>query len=96
MLSAWTAFLEDMTRRGLSAPGFVTACGAPGLEAALAALWPETPIQRCAAHEHRNLLAHAPKRLHDELSNDLPRHDLRRDRPPRGGPAAGRSCASGG
>lgn len=68
--AAWTAFLEDMTRRGLKAPEFIIVDGAPGLEAALAALWPDTPVQRCTVHKHRNLLAHAPKRLHDELSND--------------------------
>ena len=66
--AAWTAFLEDMTRRGLKGPEFVIVDGAPGLEAALAALWPDAPVQRCTAHKHRNLLAHAPKRLHDELT----------------------------
>jgi len=45
--------------------------GAPGLEAALVALWgEELPIQRCTVHKHRNLLGHAPKRLHDELTED--------------------------
>jgi putative transposase len=68
--AAWTAFLEDMTRRGLKAPSFIIVDGAPGLEAALAALWPDVPVQRCTVHKHRNLLAHAPTRLHDELTND--------------------------
>jgi transposase-like protein len=68
--AAWTAFLEDMTRRGLNAPEFIVVDGAPGLEAALAALWPDVPVQRCTVHKHRNLLAHAPKRLHDELTED--------------------------
>jgi putative transposase len=68
--AAWTAFLEDMVRRGLKAPGFIIVDGAPGLEAALVALWPDIPVQRCTVHKHRNLLAHAPKRLHDELTND--------------------------
>ena len=71
--AAWAAFLEDMTRRGLNAPEFVIVDGAPGrapgLEAALAALWPDVPVQRCTVDKHRNLLAHAPKRLHDELTN---------------------------
>jgi putative transposase len=44
--------------------------GAAGLEKALAALWPSVPTQRCTVHKHRNLLAHAPKRLHEELSAD--------------------------
>jgi putative transposase len=68
--AAWAAFLEDITRRGLNAPEFIIVDGAPGLEAALAALWPDVAVQRCTVHKHRNLLAHAPKRLHDELTND--------------------------
>lgn len=27
-------------------------------------------LQRCTVHKHRNLLAHAPERLHEEISND--------------------------
>lgn len=35
------------------------------------ALWgDDLPIQRCTAHKHRNLLAHAPKHMHEELGND--------------------------
>lgn len=45
--------------------------GAPELEAALVGLWGEDlPIQRCSVHKHRNLLAHAPKHMHDELTED--------------------------
>ena len=43
---------------------------APGLEKALAALWPDMAVQRCTVHKHRNLLAHAPERLHEEISDD--------------------------
>ncbi len=68
--AAWQTFLSDMSARGLKAPDFIIVDGAPGLEAALAALWPEAPVQRCTVHKHRNLLAHAPKRLHDELTED--------------------------
>ena len=68
--AAWRAFLQDLSARGLREPGFVVVDGAPGLEAALAELWPDAPVQRCTVHKHRNLLAHAPKRLHDELTED--------------------------
>ena len=68
--AAWRAFLDDMASRGLRKPEFLIIDGAPGLEAALAALWPDVPIQRCTVHKHRNLLAHAPKRMHDELTED--------------------------
>ena len=40
------------------------------MERALAALWPDVPAQRCTVHKHRNLLAHAPDALHEEISAD--------------------------
>ena len=43
--------------------------GGSDLDAALAALWSDVPVQRCSAHEHRDLLAHAPEPPHEELSN---------------------------
>ena len=33
-------------------------------------VWPDTLVQRCTVHKHRNLLAHAPERLHEEISAD--------------------------
>ncbi|MDA3889658.1 MAG: IS256 family transposase, partial [Allgaiera sp.] len=69
--AAWGQFLADLDARGLKQPEFVIVDGAPGLEAALVALWGDKlPIQRCTVHKHRNLLAHAPKHLHDELTAD--------------------------
>ena len=68
--AAWRQFLDDLDARGLKAPEFVIIDGAPGLEAALVALWGDIPIQRCTVHKHRNLLGHAPKPLHDEVSED--------------------------
>jgi transposase-like protein len=64
-------FLDDLDARGLKRPEFAIVDGAPGIEAALVALWGEgLPIQRCTVHKHRNLLGHAPKHLHDELTED--------------------------
>ena len=68
--AAWRALLDDLVRRGLRTPELVVVDGAPGLEKALAALWPDMAVQRCTVHKHRNLLAHAPERLHEEISND--------------------------
>lgn len=69
--AAWRQFLDDLDARGLKRSEFVIVDGAPGLEAAVAALWGEDlPIQRCTVHKHRNLLAHAPKHMHEELGND--------------------------
>lgn len=68
--AAWRAPLDDLVARGLRAPELLIVDGAPGLEKALAALWPDVPAQRCTVHKHRNLLAHAPDRLHGEISAD--------------------------
>jgi transposase-like protein len=69
--AAWRQFLDDLEKRGLKRPQFVIVDGAPGLEAALVALWgDDLPLQRCTVHKHRNLLAHAPKHMHEELGND--------------------------
>ena len=68
--AAWRALLDDLVRRGLRTPALVVIDGAPGLEKAVAALWPNMAVQRCTVHKHRNLLAHAPERLHEELSTD--------------------------
>jgi transposase-like protein len=69
--AAWGMFLGDLDVRGLKRPEFVLVDGAPGLEAALVGLWGEAlPIQRCTVHKHRNLLGHAPKHMHDELTED--------------------------
>ena len=68
--AAWRALLDDLVRRGLGTPDLVIVDGAPGLEKALDVLWPNVLIQRCTVHKHRNLLAHAPERLHEEISAD--------------------------
>ena len=67
---AWRAVLDDLIRRGLRRPEFLIVDGAPGLEAAIAAVWDGVPVPRRPAHKHRNLLAHAPKRLHEEITAD--------------------------
>ena len=45
--AAWRAFLDDLVARKLATPDLLIIDGAPGLEAALAALWPTVPVQRC-------------------------------------------------
>jgi transposase-like protein len=67
---AWRAVLDDLIQRGLRRPQFLIVDGAPGLENAIAAVWDGVPVQRCTVHKHRNLLAHAPERLHEEISAD--------------------------
>ena len=67
---AWRAVLDDLIKRGLQRPEFLIVDGALGLETAIAAVWDGVPMQRCTVHKHRNLLAHAPERLHDEVTAD--------------------------
>src|ERR687895_374833 len=55
----------------LAKPELVIVDGGKGLEAALASLWEDIPVQRCTVHKERNLLAHAPKHLHDEVKADF-------------------------
>jgi putative transposase len=68
--AAWRVVLDDLIARGLRNPEFLIIDGAAGLEKALAGLWPDVPTQRCTVHKHRNLLAHAPEALHEEISAD--------------------------
>jgi putative transposase len=68
--AAWRSILDDLIARGLRTPEFLVIDGGAGLEWALAALWPDVPAQRCTVHKHRNLLAHAPETLHEEVSAD--------------------------
>ena len=67
---AWRTVLDDLIRRGLRRPEFLIVDGAPGLDKAIASVWDGVPVQRCTVHKHRNLLAHAPERLHDEITAD--------------------------
>jgi transposase-like protein len=67
---AWREVLDDLAARGLGVVELCIVDGSPGLRAAIFELWPEMPVQRCTLHKERNLLAAAPKSLHDELKSD--------------------------
>jgi len=67
---SWRTVLGDLIKRGLRRPEFLIVDGAPGLDKAIAAVWDGVPVQRCTVHKHRNLLAHAPERLHEEITAD--------------------------
>jgi putative transposase len=69
--AAWRAVLDDLVKRGLKQPELAIVDGAPGLEKALGSLWSDLLIQRCTVHKLRNLIAHAPKRLADEVASDF-------------------------
>jgi len=68
--ASWEGLLRSLEARGMKAPVLAVVDGNPGLEAALRLVWPKTKIQRCTVHKLRNLLAKAPKHLHDEVLED--------------------------
>ena len=69
--AAWRTVLDDLMARNMATPELLIVDGAPGLEAAIAALWEAVPMQRCTTvHKERNLLAHAPNALHEEIKAD--------------------------
>jgi putative transposase len=67
---AWRTMLDDLIKRGLQRPELLIVDGGTGLESAIAAVWDGVPVQRCTVHKHRNLFAHAPERLHEEITAD--------------------------
>src|SRR6266700_1611374 len=67
---AWRSVLDDLISRGLRRPELLIVDGGQGLERAIAAVWDGVSVQRCTVHKHRNLLAHAPERLHEEVTAD--------------------------
>jgi putative transposase len=67
---AWRTVLDDLIKRGLQRPELLIVDGGTGIESAIAAVWDGVPVQRCTVHKHRNLLAHAPERLREEITAD--------------------------
>ena len=67
---AWRTVLVDLIKHGLRRPEFLIVDGAAGLDKAIATVWDGMPVQRCTGHKHRNLLAHAPQRMHEEITAD--------------------------
>jgi putative transposase len=53
---AWKGFLEDMGNRGLNDPLLVVMDGCPGLNKAVADVFPSADIQRCTKHRTENVL----------------------------------------
>ena len=69
--AAWRAVPDDLVAGNLATPELPIVDGAPGLEAAIAALWAGAPVQRCPVPKERDLPAPAPKALHEEFERRL-------------------------
>lgn len=71
--ASWKAVLDDLVSRGMKPPALVISDGCPGLIAAVKAVWPETPRQRCTVHKTRNVLNRVPKKDQGRVKRDLTR-----------------------
>ena len=68
--AAWRAFLDDLAGPWLGRAGADDRRWRAGAGEGHRRAMAEVPVQRCTVHKHRNLLAHAPKKLYDEISAD--------------------------
>lgn len=68
---SWGTVLRDLRERGMRAPLLVIGDGAPGIWAALDAVWPTSRRQRCWNHRVLNVLDALPKRLWPQVRKDL-------------------------
>jgi transposase-like protein len=68
---SWKSVLHDLKERGLDDPRLFIGDGALGLWAAIREVYPQADEQRCWVHKMRNVKAHFPKRLHDEVKGCL-------------------------
>jgi len=57
----WREFLSSLKTRGLTISGSVSSDAHEGLKAALAAVYPAVPWNRCQFHLQQNAQAHVPK-----------------------------------
>lgn len=71
--AAWAEVVESLIQRNIGVPHLALIDGNAGLHQALRQHWPAIDIQRCTVHKLTNLLAKAPKAMHEELSEDYRR-----------------------
>ena len=64
---AWAGFLTELKERGLRPPLLGISDGAPGLIAALEAIFAQSLRQRCLIHRCRNVVAKVPKQAETEV-----------------------------
>ncbi len=69
--SSWLEHLRSLVSRGLPSPLTVTSDGAPGLIAAIEAMWPESEQVRCWFRKMQNVLEKVPEEMHDVIKRLL-------------------------
>jgi putative transposase len=67
----WSCLLQDLRNRGVGEIDLGVPDGHDGLLAAVSALFPATPRQRCLVHKQRNVMNAIPKREYQEVVTDL-------------------------
>jgi putative transposase len=67
----WSCLLQDLRNRGVSEIDLLVTDGHDGLLAAINALFPATPRQRCLVHKQRNVLNAIPHRERQEVTTEL-------------------------
>jgi transposase-like protein len=67
----WECLLQDLRHRGVREIDLIITDGHDGLLAAVGALFPVTPRQRCVVHKQRNVLNAIPHRERNEISVEL-------------------------
>ena len=70
---AWKGFLDQLVGRGLKCPLLCIVDGNAGLSKAIAVVFREARVQRCAVHKLRNIQRKAPKHAHEEIRADFHR-----------------------
>ena len=71
--SNWRETFKDLKRRGLDSQTVILGMmdGLPGLEKVFREEFPKSKIQRCQVHVARNILAKVPRKLKQEVADDI-------------------------
>jgi putative transposase len=67
----WMCLLQDLRSRGATQVDLIVTDGHDGLLAAVSALFPATPRQRCLVQKQRNVMNAIPKREQDPIATEL-------------------------
>jgi putative transposase len=67
----WVSVLQDLRARRATQMDLIVTDGHEGLLAAVQALFPATPRQRCLLHKQRNVLNAVPRRVRHDVETEL-------------------------
>jgi transposase-like protein len=67
----WVSVLQDLRARGATQMDLIVTDGHEGLLGAVTDLFPAAPRQRCLLHKQRNVLNAVPRRVRQDIANEL-------------------------